>query len=217
MRAARRAGIQQARPTTAHKTPPETIQENVPGSGIPTHWLWTKQTSMAVASPPTIKPMVSITGAENHTTEVFAQQGKAVEKSSVVTIEAQPSQALLLVRYAGHVTAEEAREGEQQAPSALAQLEPGFRLLADLSDLSSMDLACAPFIEKVMDLCQKKGVVDVVRVIPDPTRDIGMQIMSRFHYGRAVRIVTCETMTEAMRILSEKDDDETDSGSSGAT
>ena len=124
----------------------------------------------------------------------------------MVTIEAQPAQSLLLVRYAGHITVEEVQQAGQQVPTALDDLAPGFRLLADLTDLASMDLACAPFIEKVMDLCQQKGVAEVVRVIPDPTRDIGMQIMSRFHYGPAVQIMTCETVTEAMEILSEKDD-----------
>jgi hypothetical protein len=119
----------------------------------------------------------------------------------VVTIEAQPSQDLLLVRYTGHVTVEEVERSAPEAPAALAQLAPGFRLLADLTDLLSMDVACAPFIETVMDLCQEKGVVEIVRVIPDPSRDIGLQIMSRFHYGPAVQIVTCETLAEGRALL----------------
>jgi hypothetical protein len=41
----------------------------------------------------------------------------------------------------------------------------------------------------------------VFRVVPDPRRDIGMQIMSYFHYGADVRIVTCESMAEAEGIL----------------
>jgi hypothetical protein len=41
----------------------------------------------------------------------------------------------------------------------------------------------------------------VVRVIPDPARDIGLQIMSLFHYGHDVRIVTCATLDEAQRAL----------------
>jgi hypothetical protein len=38
-------------------------------------------------------------------------------------------------------------------------------------------------------------------VIPDPTIDIGLQIMSLFHYGHDVRIITCATLEEAMRAL----------------
>jgi hypothetical protein len=41
----------------------------------------------------------------------------------------------------------------------------------------------------------------VVRVIPDPHRDIGLQIMSIFHYGGDVQILTCQTLAEAEEIL----------------
>jgi hypothetical protein len=40
-----------------------------------------------------------------------------------------------------------------------------------------------------------------VRVIPDSRKDIGLNIMSLFHYRRGVRIVTCETLAEAHTIL----------------
>ena len=64
-----------------------------------------------------------------------------------------------------------------------------------------MDVACAPFIEKAMDLCNEKGASIVVRVIPDPHRDIGLQIMSYFHYSGEVQIITCETLDQAEDIL----------------
>ena len=73
--------------------------------------------------------------------------------------------------------------------------------LADLTELESMDVACAPFIEKAMELCNQKGASMVVRVIPDPRRDIGLQIMSIFHYRGDVKIVTCETLAQAKEIL----------------
>ena len=85
--------------------------------------------------------------------------------------------------------------------AGLAQLKSGFRLLADLTELESMDVACAPFIEKAMELCNQKGASMVVRVIPDPRRDIGLQIMSIFHYRGDVKIVTCETLAQAKEIL----------------
>jgi len=53
----------------------------------------------------------------------------------------------------------------------------------------------------MMDLCNKKGVETVVRVIPDPHKDIGLNIMSLFHYRRRVRVVTCQTLEEARRVL----------------
>jgi hypothetical protein len=119
----------------------------------------------------------------------------------VVAIETDQTQNLLVVRYRGFVQPDEVERGLEDMRAALAQLQSGFRLLADLSELQSMDVACAPFIEKAMDLCNEKGASTVVRVIPDPHRDIGMQIMSYFHYRGEVRIVTCETLDEAAAIL----------------
>jgi hypothetical protein len=119
----------------------------------------------------------------------------------VVTIKVKPEEALLLICYDGKITREETRARLLEIPSALASLSTGFRVLADLTNLVSMDVACASDIEQVMDLCQKKGVAEIVRVIPDPKQDIGLQIMSHFHYGPAVRIVTCLTMAEAMALL----------------
>jgi hypothetical protein len=110
---------------------------------------------------------------------------------------------LLKVSYAQHVGPEDTKRAEEKLRALLADLRPGFRLLTDLSALESMDLACVPFIKKMMDQCNKKGVETVVRVIPDPHKDIGLNILSLFHYRRRVHIVTCETLAEAMNILAE--------------
>ena len=52
-----------------------------------------------------------------------------------------------------------------------------------------------------MDICNQNGVAEVVRIIPDPKRDIGLQLMSYFHYGDDVQIVTCESLEKAMHLL----------------
>lgn len=119
----------------------------------------------------------------------------------MVAFEIDPPQNLLVVRYRGAVGPDETKRGPEEAQAALTKLQSGFRLLADLTELQSMDVACAPHIEQVMALCNEKGVSTVVRVIPDPTRDIGLQIMSLFHYRGDVQIVTCETLNEAQDIL----------------
>jgi anti-anti-sigma regulatory factor len=119
----------------------------------------------------------------------------------MVAIEADQRKNLLLVRYRGLIGSGEMQRGLDQIQAGLAKLESGFRVLADLTDLESMDVACAPFIEKAMDLCNEKGASLVVRVIPDPHRDIGLQIMSYFHYRGDVRFVTCESLAEAMEIF----------------
>lgn len=116
-------------------------------------------------------------------------------------IEFDQLRDLLVIRYSDHVGPDETERALEEVRLALERVERGFRLLADLTDLQSMDVSCAPHIETAMDMFNEKGVAEVVRIIPDPRRDIGMQIMSYFHYGGEVRIVTCESMDEAMTIL----------------
>lgn len=108
---------------------------------------------------------------------------------------------LLKIRYAGVVDAGQMRQCAQEIEVAVQKLHPGFRLRTDLSGLEQMDLACIPDIKKIMILCNRAGVQLVVRVIPDPHKDIGLNIMSLFHYRKRVRIVTCERLEEAQRVL----------------
>jgi anti-anti-sigma regulatory factor len=119
----------------------------------------------------------------------------------VITFEVDESKSLLVIRYRGHVAAEETEKGLNDVRSGLAKLKSGFRLLVDLTELDRIDVGCAPFIEKAMDLCNEKGTSMVVRVIPDPHRDIGLQIMSIFHYSGDVLIITCQSLAEANQIL----------------
>jgi len=117
------------------------------------------------------------------------------------TLQFDQPRNLLIIRYSDHVSPDETKRAIEDMRLALETVEHGFRLLADLTALLSMDIACAPHIESAMEMCNGKGVSEVIRIIPDPRRDIGMQIMSRFHYGGDVRIFTCETADEAMRLL----------------
>ncbi len=84
-----------------------------------------------------------------------------------------------------------------------AEMRPGFRVLADMTDLESMDYAAAHYIGSVMDLCVRKEVEHVVRVIPDPRKDIGLNIMSYFHYGSKIPVTVCENLADAMRRLAD--------------
>jgi hypothetical protein len=117
------------------------------------------------------------------------------------TAELDKSKRLLKIIYAQRVEPEEVKRCAEELPALLSELEPGFRLLTDFSGLESMDLACAPQIARLMDLCNERGIEMVMRVITDPHKDIGLNIMSLFHYGRGVRIVTCDTLEEAMKVL----------------
>ena len=111
------------------------------------------------------------------------------------------SKRLLYLSFIQHVTVEQLQRGRQDVEGMLADLPAGFRLLADLGRLESMDVACAPEMGKVMELFDQKGVGLVVRVIPDSNKDIGLNILSLFHYWHHPKTVTCKNMAEAARTL----------------
>ena len=126
---------------------------------------------------------------------------KAKTSGAAGAIEVDSSQNLVVIRYHGWISVQDAERYLEEARAALAQMQPGFRLLVDLTYLESMESAVALYIEKIMDLLNEKGVTRIVRVIPDPARDIGFQIMSLFHYGQDVAIVTCATLEDAKNEL----------------
>ena len=116
-------------------------------------------------------------------------------------IETKPEENLLVIRYSGAVTSASVVQCATDVEAALANLSAGFRVLVDLSELKSMDLDCAPQIKRIMQLCRDRGVHAVVRVIPRPERDIGLGIMSYFHYGPQVQIAVCQSLQEAQDLL----------------
>ena len=104
---------------------------------------------------------------------------------------------LLCVSYIGQVRRDELARRTVDIQSLLAELPPGFRLLVDLSGLESMDPDCRTEIGRMMDLIDQSGVGLVVRVIPNPARDIGLNILGIFHYPHRPQIITCASLTEA--------------------
>lgn len=115
---------------------------------------------------------------------------------------ANKSKQLLYLQYIQHVTVEELKKCRQEIEELLLDLGGGFRVIADLAHLDTMEANCAGEIGKIMELCEHKGMEMVVRIIPDPAKDIGFNILSVFHYHRRHRTVTCENLLEAAEILS---------------
>jgi hypothetical protein len=109
---------------------------------------------------------------------------------------------LLHLSYIGNVGMEDLRRGINDVAALIAELPADFQVLADLGRLESMDENCVEEIGKVMELFEQHGVGLIVRLIPDPTKDIGFNIISAFHYHSRPRTVTCETMEEAVKVLS---------------
>jgi len=121
--------------------------------------------------------------------------------TSMVLVTSNKPRQLLYISYIGRVRLTEFSPGQADLRTQLGGLSPGFTLLADFSRLEAMDLECAPELGRVMDLIGQAGVGLVVRVIPDPSKDIGMNILTVFHYPHHTRIVTCDSMAAATREL----------------
>jgi anti-anti-sigma regulatory factor len=114
-------------------------------------------------------------------------------------VELDRSKRLLVISAAQKVTAEEAKMVAQRIRDLLRDITPGFRVLADFRGLESMDSAAAPHIAMMMDALAEKEVASVTRVMPDPHKDIGLNILSQFHYGPEVTISTFETLADAVQ------------------
>jgi hypothetical protein len=120
------------------------------------------------------------------------------------TVTVDQARNTLTISYGACVTPDETRLCADEVRLVLTILQPGFRLIVDLTELQSMDVACSPLIANIMEICNGAGVADVIRIIPDPTRDIGLQILSFFHYGNDVCIRTCASAAEAMEVLAQE-------------
>jgi len=119
-------------------------------------------------------------------------------------VEMDRSKRLLIISALQRVTAEEAKFAAQQVRELLRDVAPGFRVLADFRWLESMDSATAHHIADIMDALSEKEVASVTRVMPDPRKDIGLNILSQFHYGPEIPIATFETLADAVQSLTEE-------------
>ena len=121
-------------------------------------------------------------------------------------VELDRSKRLLVISAVQTVTAEEASRAARQIRDRVRDVAPGFHVLADFRWLESMDPAAAPHIADMMDALAEKEVASVTRVIPDPHKDIGLNILSQFHYGPDVTITTFETLADAIQSIAGKAD-----------
>ena len=119
-------------------------------------------------------------------------------------VELDQSKRLLVISAARHVTAEEVNAVAQRVRELLHDVAPGFRVLVDFRWLESMDSAAAPHLAKIMETLTEKRVALVARVMTDPRKDIGLNILSQFHYGPEIQITTFETLADAVQTLAEK-------------
>jgi hypothetical protein len=117
------------------------------------------------------------------------------------SVETDKSKRFLVISAAGDVTKEEVKELAQKVRDLLRDAEPGIRTLTDLRWMNSMDPSAAPHIAEIMDALAEREVASVTRVMPDPHKDIGFNILSQFHYDPKIQIFTFETLADAVQNL----------------
>jgi hypothetical protein len=117
------------------------------------------------------------------------------------SVEADRSKRLIVISAAGHVTREEVKAAAHKVREMVRDVEPGFHLLTDFRWLESMDSSATPEVAEIMDVLTEKQVASVTRVVPDPRKDIGLNILSQFHYDPKIRIATFETLADALQSL----------------
>ncbi len=108
---------------------------------------------------------------------------------------------LVTFDYRGHITAAGIQAHLDQIRALGEKISPPFTIVADLTDLEHMEPECAPVLSRIMEQLSGMGVAWIVRVIPDPRKDIGLAILSLFHYKAEIRINTVPSRTEAGRLL----------------
>jgi len=115
--------------------------------------------------------------------------------------EIDNSKRVLTMSFGHHVDSTEMKSCLEKVQILLVDVEPGFRLLTDLTSLDSMDADCSADLGEMMSLCDAKGINAVVTVVPDPKKDIGFTILEPFHYGKDVEVTTYETLADAIQSL----------------
>jgi anti-anti-sigma regulatory factor len=119
----------------------------------------------------------------------------------MVLITFSRCQRLLCLNYVQRVSAAELAAAQDDLTAALADLPDGFRLLVDLSQVEFMNPDCLAEVGRAMDHFDQRGVSLIVRVIPDASKDIGLNILTLFHYPHHPRVITCRNMAEALHHL----------------
>jgi anti-anti-sigma regulatory factor len=119
-------------------------------------------------------------------------------------VELDQSKRLLVISAAQRVTAEQVKAVAQHVSELLQDIAPGFRVLVDFRWLDLMDPAAAPHLAGIMEALTEKGVASVARVMPDPHKDIGLNILSQFHYGPQIQIGTFATLADALQSVAAK-------------
>ena len=125
----------------------------------------------------------------------------AHEPAPGMTVVADAARKTLRVNFGGRVTPAIVEAHARSVGTEVQRLGAGFTMVSDLTELESMDIDCVPYVTRIMDLCFAAGIGKVVRIIPDPDKDIGMNLLSIVHYRGKVPTITVESRADAEQVL----------------
>lgn len=112
-----------------------------------------------------------------------------------------PTGKSVRLHYSGDFSAAAMQAAAAKAEALLSTVKPGFKIFTNFKQVKSIDVDCVPHLTRMMDLCGAHGVSLIVRILPDPDRDIGINLLSIVHYRGKVKIVTVDTLAEAERAM----------------
>lgn len=110
----------------------------------------------------------------------------------------------LSITYEGYFDILQAEQFYLELQKIIPKLNKGCIVFVDLSLLERMDFEAKKFIGKEMELLNAIGVSEVIRIIPDKSKDIGFNILSLFHYSPKTKIHTYKSLQEAKELFTDK-------------
>ncbi|HEX4141827.1 MAG TPA: hypothetical protein VHY09_15875 [Candidatus Methylacidiphilales bacterium] len=119
----------------------------------------------------------------------------------MVSCSADESGQFLTLSFCHRVTPDCVEGSRRTIRDQMKHLRPGFAMLCDLTNMEAMDADCAQTVGALIELCSSRELGVAVWVIPDPNKDIGMNLISRFHLWQPVRMHTRPNLAEALKCL----------------
>lgn len=111
-----------------------------------------------------------------------------------------PTGRILAVTYCGRVGPREVQGCLETIRRLAPTVKPGFVLFTDMTHLENMESECAPVLGEFMEQCARMKLGASVRVVP-AAKDIGINLIAKFHYPANVRSQTYETLSDALNAL----------------
>jgi hypothetical protein len=132
---------------------------------------------------------------------MFSPERSAEE--SRVMVEVNSEEKSVRMRFCGAIQPGHVSAAVNTALLEATKLGSGFVLVTDLTDLENMDIDCFRGLTRMMDLFVEAGLGRVIRIIPDPRKDIGFQLLGVVHYRGKVPTTTYSSRAEADHSLSQ--------------